>query len=39
MATRKLFPEGLYELRDIERYLKHEILRSHNGKSKGEEFR
>jgi len=32
-----VIPKGSYELRDIERYLKHEILRSHNEKGKEDE--
>ncbi|KYN45283.1 hypothetical protein ALC56_00289, partial [Trachymyrmex septentrionalis] len=32
-----IIPEGSYELRDIERYLKREILRSHDAKGKEDE--
>ncbi|KYN29528.1 hypothetical protein ALC57_01025 [Trachymyrmex cornetzi] len=32
-----VIPEGSYELRDIERYLKREILRSHDAKGKDDE--
>ncbi|KYQ57310.1 hypothetical protein ALC60_03730 [Trachymyrmex zeteki] len=32
-----VIPEGSYELRDIERYLKREILRSHDAKRKVDE--
>jgi len=33
-----VIPEGSYKLRDIEQYLKHKILRSHDVKDKDKEF-